>query len=265
MDLRWLRKNLETSWSYRSSFADFGIRMLWTYSAKIPVVWSQGDWTIGFSYPEPVGRLRLVLRGNRGADAFIHGEVFEHQYYYLPLNRSPTTILDLGANIGLSSVYFSRHFPGAEIVCVEPIPENVRLMKQNFYMNSVRATVVEAAIDPMDGSVLMELEQRDYAHKVVANAGSATRATLTVKALSVPTLLQQLAWDRIGLLKVDIEGHEAALFARNCSWLNLVDAMCIECHDGFSEVDLEKLANRFAFLRPRWLEGVWFMEREATS
>lgn len=158
----------------------------------------------------------------------------------------------------MSSVYFSRVFPGADLVCVEPIPENLRLLKQNLAMNAVHATVIEAAIDPIDGSVL----PRDYGHKVAANTGASASATLKVEALSVPTLLQRLAWDRIGLLKVDIEGHEAILFANNCEWLSVVDVICIECHDGFGEAELQRLGDRFGFTRPRRLAGIWLMGRD---
>ena len=68
----------------------------------------------------------------------------------------------------------------------------------------------------------------------------------------------------IDLLKVDIEGHEAALFAGDCAWLYRVDAMCIECHEGFEQAELWRLAKRFGFAPPQRLPGTWFMSRSAT-
>lgn len=262
MNLRRLFANVKTSWSNRASVVDFARRIIWIYSGKLPIALSRGDWTIGFCYPEPIRNIRLLLRANFGADAFIHEEVFEHQYYRVPLERAPATILDLGANIGLSSIYFSRIFPGAHLACVEPVPGNLRLLKKNLVMNGVCATVFEAAIDPRDGLLSIELDSMDYAHRVARNTIT-SRKTLKVDALSVPTVLQRLGWNRIGLLKVDIEGHEAALFSHACDWLARVDAICIECHDEFDEDKLQKVTQRFGFTRPRRLPGIWFMVREA--
>jgi hypothetical protein len=63
------------------------------------------------------------------------------------------------------------------------------------------------------------------------------------------------------LLKVDIEGHEKALFTSDCDWLNFVGAMCIECHPGFGETEVRALAERFGFLSSRQLSGIWLMAR----
>jgi hypothetical protein len=78
----------------------------------------------------------------------------------------------------------------------------------------------------------------------------------------VPTICRQLGWSRIGLLKVDIEGHEKVLFAEGCEWLARVDVICIEWHDEFGEIELGKLADRFGFSRPQLLPGIWFMTRK---
>jgi hypothetical protein len=86
---------------------------------------------------------------------------------------------------------------------------------------------------------------------------------LDVPAISIPTLLENLGWDRIGLMKVDIEGHEKILFAGDCNWLDRVDAICIEWHDELSEAkrQLEIIASRFGFTPPQLLPGIWFMSR----
>jgi FkbM family methyltransferase len=235
--------------------------MFWTYSANVPAALSPPEWTIKFRYPAPIGEVRLLLRANAGADAFIHSEVFEHQYYRLPLARSPATILDLGANIGLTAIYFARAFPTARLACVEPVPGNVRLLERNLSLNGIAATVIAAAIHLVDGSVLMQFDAKDYGHRVAVDAADETLTTLAVQATSIPTILTRLKWDRIGLLKVDIEGHEATLFSGNCDWLARVDVMCIECHDGFGDASLRALAKQFGFAPPQRLPGPWLVAR----
>ena len=191
--------------------------------------------------------MRLHLRANNGADAYVHSEVFENQYYLLPLRPAPATILDLGANIGLSAIYFARCYPESRIACVEPMPGNLKLLIRNLKENAVEGEVIAAAIDAKDGVVAMERGAADYGHRIAAAAASGV--SLEVASVSVLSILRRLGWDRIGLLKVDIEGHEAALFARDCDWLDRVDAMCIEWHGEGGDACLASLAKRFGFCR----------------
>jgi hypothetical protein len=71
--------------------------------------------------------------------------------------------------------------------------------------------------------------------------------------------LDRLKWSRIGLLKVDTEGYERILFRDKCPWLSEVDAMFIECHEGFGEADLERIALAHGFEPPVKLPGIWFL------
>jgi hypothetical protein len=48
--------------------------------------------------------------------------------------------------------------------------------------------------------------------------------------MTMEKLLEDEALDRIGILKCDIEGAEAEVFADCRSWIQRVDAMSVECH-----------------------------------
>ena len=53
-----------------------------------------------------------------------------------------------------------------------------------------------------------------------------------MQATDVGTLLKESGLDRISILKIDIEGAEAVVFAHNYEyWLQYVDNMVIELHD----------------------------------
>ena len=259
MDFRRLWDNTAVAWGRRASTADFVRQLAWLYSDNLPRTLKPQEWTIGFRYPAPIGRLRLHLRPNNGADAFTHSEVFEHQYYRLPLRFAPATILDLGANIGLSAIYFARLYPESRIACVEPVPENLKLLIRNLRENVVEADVIAAAIDAKDGVVAMEYGAADYGHKIAA---AATSVSLEVPSVSVPSIMRRLGWDRIGLVKIDIEGHESVLLSQACQWLADVDALCVEYHHHFAEAELGRLARQFGFLPPSRLPGeIWFLTR----
>ena len=87
---------------------------------------------------------------------------FEHQYYRLPFGGSPETILDLGANIGLTTIYLARAFPQAALACVEPFAKNLRVLERNLQLNKIHATIFPAAVHIDDGCVRMETALTNY-------------------------------------------------------------------------------------------------------
>jgi FkbM family methyltransferase len=262
VDPAWLLRNIETSWRHGARPSDFTRQLLLRYSSTVPSRLRRSQWAIGLRYPPPIGSLRLLLRDNGGSDLFVYSEVFEHEYYRLPLTHAPATVLDLGSNIGLTAVYFSRVFPDAHLACVEPVADNLRILRQNLKMNGVEAAVFPAAVHVTDGIVAMERAGMAYAHKVSAGPQPASAEPFEVAALTIPSMLQRLGWARIGLLKIDIEGHEKQLFSAPCEWLDLVDAMCVEWHDEGGERELARIAADFSFRPPRQLPGaLWFLTR----
>lgn len=262
MDLLWLYRNAQTSWSCRASVADFARRLCWTYAHRLPIASSQREWTIGFRLPQPIGSIKLLLRGNAGSDAFIYSEVFEHQCYRISLTQPPATILDLGSNIGLSAIYFARCFPLARLACVEPAPENLRLLSRNLELNGVAAEIIPSAVDVTDGNTWMERGSFDYGHKITHASEQPSASLFEVESVSIASIMQRLGWSRIGLVKMDIEGHEKVLLSRSCDWLHLTDALCLEYHEHFAESELTRVADQFGFLPPqRSPSGIWFLRR----
>jgi FkbM family methyltransferase len=177
--------------------------------------------------------------------------------------RDLVTILDLGSNAGFTVLYFARVYPQARIACIEPIADNLALLRENLAANHVSAEVFAAAVAVDEGRLTMTTDAHDYGHKVsgIAYGPQVAGQTVDVEALSIPTLMKRLGWDRIGLLKIDIEGYEGVLLKEKCDWLSGVDAMCIECHEGYGEKDLRALAETYGFQPPRLLPGTWLLVR----
>jgi FkbM family methyltransferase len=264
VDFRRFVANISTAWSKGASLADFARLMVWTYSVVLRATSPPREWTIRFRYPAPIGRLRLRLRSNAGSDAFTHSEIFEHQYYRLPLPAPPATILDLGANIGLTTIFLGRTFPAARMACIEPVPENMRLLKENLSLNGIDAEVFSAAIDIEDGTTAMQRDAFDHKHRIALATDLPSDSRFDVSAISMSTVLRRLGWGRIGLLKIDIEGHEEVLLSERCEWLNLVDAICLEFHHEDGKTKLTRLAESFSFSPPQQLPGgIWFLSRSA--
>jgi len=53
-----------------------------------------------------------------------------HEYGF-PFDGTPKLIIDAGANIGISALYFAQRFPDAKIYAIEPEEGNFELLKKN--------------------------------------------------------------------------------------------------------------------------------------
>jgi FkbM family methyltransferase len=169
------------------------------------------------------GNVQLFYRLNRGDMQSIR-EVWIDECYRLPFDVAPTRVVDLGANIGLTSLWFAHRYGCSTIIAVEPSPSNARLTRLNLERNGVNAEVVEAAVGPRDGTGFFAAE-RD------SNLGRLQTAGRAVPIVSMATLLSKLPEGaEVDLLKLDIEGGEEALLKENVLWLRRVKAIIAEFH-----------------------------------
>lgn len=140
----------------------------------------------------------------------------------------PVLIIDCGANIGLSALYFASHLPEATIVGVEPAQDNVTLARKNTAGNP-RIEIVEAAVhDEAVALQIVDSEAEKFAYRVrEAVEGDAS----TIEAVTIGALMRRHGAKRNLIVKVDIEGGEQTLFRSNLDWLDVTDLLIVETHD----------------------------------
>ena len=141
-------------------------------------------------------------------------------------------VIDAGANIGLSSLWFLDTFPDAEILAIEPEPGNFLAMCENLRPHLRRVIPLNAALWPGHSALIVEpgkyRDGREWATQVrECEPGEC----FSCFGFSVENLLKSTEQKRVDILKIDIEGAEAKLFAGNCDWLENVRAMVVELHD----------------------------------
>jgi FkbM family methyltransferase len=119
----------------------------------------------------------------------------------------PLVALDLGANIGMFSVWLASTFDVAAITAVEPLPRNARQLRANLQraIPEVRTVVVEAAATAHDGE--LTFGGGDFTTGRIGGGGGGDGA-VTVKARDAFALAAG-----VDLLKIDIEGAEWDLVA----------------------------------------------------
>lgn len=224
---------------YRSSqalglgFRDTG-RWLWSYySSRLPNADSRLSHELKIAIRDGDGRSqRLTIRTN-GFDWMVVEEVFLRKVYEVKL-KNVDRILDLGGNIGLATLYFARLHPHAQICTVEPIAENVTILKKNVRLNRSSVRVVTAAVGAQDGKAKFALSADPRQHSVIPPETKAQdgQRIVEIDVLSVPSLMRLMGWGEFDLLKIDIEGSEKEVLANRPSWLKNVRAIIGEGHLG---------------------------------
>jgi FkbM family methyltransferase len=178
--------------------------------------------------------VEVVYRLNR-ADIQTVREVWFDETYQLPfdLPGAGGTLVDLGGNIGLTSVYLARRHGFSRVVIVEPVAENAALARLNCELNGIDAEIVQAAIAPRAGEVNFSVAtERNLGH-----INAASTDGITVRATTIPHLVGPS--ETIRLVKVDIEGGEGPLLTEETGWLDRVLAVAVEFHP--AEVDYPRL------------------------
>jgi FkbM family methyltransferase len=163
--------------------------------------------------------------------------------------REARVIVDLGANVGYSSVVFLNAFPDVFVLAVEPDPHNAAICARNLAPYGDRARLVEAAAwSSLVGLKLVRGDFRDgkeWATQVrVVRSGEVP----DLEALDMPSLLKMCPRPVVDILKVDIEGAEAVLFGQGAEgWLKCVRNFCVEIHSVEAAAIVERAVQGFRF------------------
>jgi FkbM family methyltransferase len=190
----------------------------------------------------PDGRSRSFEYRDTKADLGVFNQIFKRQDYSLVRLRrgreivqkykgiiaagQTPIILDAGANIGASVVYWALHFPSARIVAIEPDLANFRLLEKNT--QGLNTVLHQAALGNLAGkATLSDPGEGEWGYRTVrGDEGS-------LDILSMSDLLEGHAADngKNFIAKIDIEGAEADLFASHTEWVDSFDLLIIELHD----------------------------------
>ena len=188
-----------------------------------------------FSLFSPHSQAPLHCRPH-SSDLAVYKQIFAQREYscldHLPLN-SEGLILDCGANVGFSSAYFLSRFPRCKAIAVEPDPGNCEALARNLSAFGNRVRIRRAAVWSHQTQLSLVADApgtdgKEWSRTVRASVEG--REPL-VEAVDIPTLLGQSGFDRVFILKMDIEGAESAVFQSGAEkWLPLVDRIVIELH-----------------------------------
>jgi FkbM family methyltransferase len=180
----------------------------------------------------------------------LRGIFLEEEYDirpYLPNDMMRPRILDLGANVGFSAAYFSALFPGCEVICCEPDPRNVPLLRRTIESNHLNASVVEAAVASKPGTLRLRFGDNPTCSALESSPMHDLCDAVDVAVTTVPEVTESFGWNHIDILKIDIEGTEQELLGRGNQWLENVGVIVMEIHPNTSQDEIGAFLSPFGF------------------
>jgi len=195
--------------------------------------------------------LRLNAFGHPG-DLQIIREIFLHNSYSKLINFSEIkTIVDLGAHKGYFALQLAHEIgKEARILCVEPESTNLKQLKLNIQKNdlSSQITVEGCAVHTTDGYVTLYTAAFTPGNTIYKKLLAGKKRKVNVRCKPLKTLLDKHKFNRIDLLKLDIEGAEyEVIFNLKDDILDRVKYLAIECH----EIEGYSISNMSSYLEDK--------------
>lgn len=138
--------------------------------------------------------------------------------------------VDVGANIGLSTLAFAHLAPSGKVIAFEPSPANFALLVANLEINRLtNVTPIMAAVSDSVGTVLLQEDLEFMAGSRVQDVAATTDVSpgIAVRATTLDLELSKYDLRRLDLLKIDVEGHERKVLDGAEQTLRRFKPMCV--------------------------------------
>jgi FkbM family methyltransferase len=214
------------------------------------------------SYIEKIGKYS-VSYFNKIEFHNLKKEIFKDEIYSLDINinEDKTTrvnIIDVGAYIGLSVLYFKSRYPNAHITAFEPNPNIFPLLQENIEYNNIRDVKLHnIAIGKGDEKRKLYIETSGF---MAFSTASFRKDAWNGKQKSRPIIVQTKPLskyinkinNKVDILKIDVEGAEYEILKEldSSRSFSKIENLLVEYHPlgGSKLQNLEKILRKNSYV-----------------
>jgi FkbM family methyltransferase len=160
-------------------------------------------------------------------------EIFTKDSYYFESDNPEPLIIDIGAYIGISVLYFKHIYPNSRIIAFEPNPTAVEKLNENMFQNGIENVGVHStAILDVEGSRDMYIDDTGMDRFSVASFDKdgwnkeVVSSKLRVKTEKLDKYIQE----SVDLLKIDAEGSEQKILKSIKGYFDNIKNIILEYH-----------------------------------
>ena len=197
--------------------------------------------SIIFDFGNGSSFLKFCLKRN-SSDSMVFKQIIVHEEYKQIIDILKKNIpedgimVDLGANIGLTTLYVKSFFPSLNVVALEPEQNTYKRLHNNVKINSLRnVTLLNKGVWSKSTTLKGDFSFRDGQDWAFRLIESNKKTDNSIEVISMSELMENYSIRNIDFLKIDIEGAEKNLFenTQDLKWLARVKIIAIEIHDEF--------------------------------
>ncbi|WP_176132746.1 FkbM family methyltransferase [Salegentibacter holothuriorum] len=156
---------------------------------------------------------------------FMKKEIFENEVYKFSTHELSPYIIDGGANIGLSTIYFKKLFPNSKIIGFEPDPSIFEILKKNIRkFNFQNIELVNKGLWNVKKELEFWSEGADAG--LIIEKKDSKKTTTKIETTSLNDYLTC----QVDFLKLDIEGAETVVLKDIQPNLGKIKRIFVEYH-----------------------------------
>jgi FkbM family methyltransferase len=174
--------------------------------------------------------IEICVRTNTSDIYVAISSLFEKEYDYIRADN-PKFIIDAGANIGTSSIFFAEKYPNARIIAVEPEESNFDQLLQNT-KNYKNITPIKVGVWGASEKRTMKNQFSGHWGYTISDTQKRSEPTgQEINCITIGNIMEKYGIEKIDILKMDIEGSEKNVLENSSDWIDSVEILTVELHD----------------------------------
>ncbi len=199
----------------------------------------------------------LAMRDFNHSDIMVYNQIFIYEEYKIvfeildQFKLDLYKIIDAGANVGYTSIYFAGKFPKTRIIAIEPCPQNIKLINKNIKINNLQEIISFQSAALSSDSSKFFLNSNNFRDHLDWSNTTVEDTNGEIRSITINEIVSNENWGHIDLLKIDIEGYEREIFNSKCdlNFLKITKVIAIEIHDEIaSRIEIELILKQNNFL-----------------